>query len=182
MPTSAEYQARIGSMGWAELSRLWDGISTRDTPGWELGKAFEYLILRAFELDGADVKYPYTARLFGEEIEQIDGAVYWGGLKCLVESKDTVDRVDFGPIAKLRAQLQRRPAETLGVVFSRSGFTEPALVLAQFLSPQSILLWTGDELDYALRRQAMGKGLLQKYRVRIEEGLPDYDIRLGETP
>jgi Restriction endonuclease len=182
MPNAAEYQARIGTMEWAELSHLWERIGERDTPGWDPGKAFEYLVLRAFELDGADVKYPYTARLFGEEVEQIDGAVYWGGLKCLVESKDTVDPFDFGPIAKLRAQLQRRPAETLGIVFSRSGFTEPALVLAQFLSPQSILLWRGDELEFALERRAIGKGLLQKYRVRIEEGLADYHIRLGETP
>jgi hypothetical protein len=158
MPSAAEYQGRISGLGWADLSQLWKRIIARDTPGWEPGRAFEYLVLRAFELDGADVKYPYTARLFGEEVEQIDGAVYWDGLKCLVESKDTIDPVDFGPIAKLRAQLQRRPAETLGIVFSRNGFTEPALVLAQFLSPQSILLWRGDELEYALDRRAIGKG------------------------
>jgi hypothetical protein len=88
------------------LPALEERIIARDTPGWEPGRAFEYLVLRAFELDGADVKYPYTA----------------------------------------------------------------------------ILLWRGDELEYALDRRAIGKGLLQKYRVRIEEGLPDYHIRLGDTP
>jgi hypothetical protein len=115
-------------------------------------------------------------------VEQIDGAVYLQGLSCLVESKDTMAPVDFTPIAKLRAQLQRRPAETSGLVFSRNGFTEPALVLAQFLAPQSILLWRGEELEFALKRRAIGKSLLRKYRARIEEALSDYDIRLGETP
>lgn len=182
MPSGVEYQARIAGMGWTELSRLWDGINARDTQDWEPGKAFEYLVLRAFELDGADVKYPYTAHLLGEEVEQIDGAVYWGGLKCLVESKDTAEPVDFKPLAKLRSQLQRRPAEAIGIVFSRNGFTDPALLLAQFLSPQSILLWRGDELAYALSRRSMGQGLLKKYRVCIEEGLPDYNLLLTETP
>jgi len=181
MPSGAEYQARIAGMDWAELARLWDGIAARDTPDWEPGKAFEYLVLRAFELDGAEVKYPYTTHLFGEEVEQIDGAIYWGGLKCLVESKDTVDRVDFAPVAKLRNQLQRRPAETLGIVFSRSGFTPTARILAQFVSPQSILLWSGGELEYSLERRAMSRALLQKYRARIEEGVPDYNVREGKA-
>jgi hypothetical protein len=65
MPSGDDYQARIAGMGWGDLSRLWEGINARDTPGWEPGKAFEYLVLRAFELDGAEVKYPYVARLFG---------------------------------------------------------------------------------------------------------------------
>lgn len=168
-------------MGWTDLSDLWEGISARDTPDWEPGKAFEYLVLRAFELDGAEVRYPYTALLFGEEVEQIDGAVYWRGLSCLVESKDTTLPVDFAPIAKLRTQLQRRPAVTLGIIFSRNGFTEPALSLAQFLSPQSILLWRGDEIEYALSRRSLGQSLLKKYRVCVEEGLPDYNLLLMET-
>jgi Restriction endonuclease len=177
MPTAADYQARMARLDWTDLLRLWQGIQARDTPDWEPGKAFEYLVLRAFELDGADVRYPFPASLFGEEVEEIDGAVYWGGMSCLVESKDLAGPVDFGPIAKLRSQLQRRPAETLGIFFSRNGFTVPALMLAQFLSPQSILLWRGDELEYALTQRSIGEALLRKYRARVEEGLSDYNIR-----
>jgi hypothetical protein len=34
------------------------------------------MVLRAFELDGAEVKWPYRVKLFGEEVEQIDGVIY----------------------------------------------------------------------------------------------------------
>ncbi|MFN9817569.1 MAG: ParA family protein, partial [Pseudanabaena sp.] len=44
-----------------------------------------------------------------------------------VESKDFADKkVDIAPIAKLRNQLLRRPTATVGLVFSRTGFTDPA--------------------------------------------------------
>lgn len=39
------------------------------------------------------MKFPYTVRLFNEEIEQIDGAIHYAGLSCLVESKDFTDDV-----------------------------------------------------------------------------------------
>jgi hypothetical protein len=55
---------------------LWADIEARQTPSWDAGKAFEYLIIRAFQLDGAEVKYPYSVRLLGEELEQVDGVIY----------------------------------------------------------------------------------------------------------
>lgn len=164
MPTVA-YQTRIESLGWADLEILWTAIEQRDTPEWEAGKAFEYLVLRSFQLDGAHVKWPYPVQLFGEQVEQIDGAVYWDGLACLVESKDLGENVAIAPIAKLRNQLLRRPAGTIGLMFSRTGFTDPARFLAHFALPQAILLWSGEEIAYALKRQSICELLVLKYRV-----------------
>ncbi|UUO15978.1 MULTISPECIES: restriction endonuclease [Aphanizomenonaceae] len=87
--------------------------------------------------------------LDGEEIEQIDGVVYADGLSCIIECKDTAKPVKIEPIAKLRNQLLRRPAATIGSIFSRSGFTEASETLAGFVAPQTILLWGGEEIKYS---------------------------------
>ncbi|HEX6902393.1 MAG TPA: restriction endonuclease [Thermoanaerobaculia bacterium] len=177
MAIAADYESRILGFEREGLLELWRAIERRDTPDWEQGKALEYLILRAFQLEGAVVRWPYTAQLFGEDVEQIDGVIYWQDLKCLVEVKDTERPIALAPVAKLRNQLQRRPAETLGLLFSRAGFTRPASVLAQFSSPQAILLWSGAEIEYSLLRGSLCQSLLMKYRKCVEEGTPDFDIR-----
>ena len=182
MPTPSEYEAQIRALGWNDLRALWSAIEQRDTPGWEAGKALEYLVIRAFELDGAQVRWPYSVHLFGEEVEEIDGVVYFAGLSCLVESKDLSENVAIGPIAKLRNQLLRRPAGTVGLMFSRMGFTDPARFLAHFALPQAILLWSGDEIEYALARERMGEFLMMKYRICVEDGLPVYDVRESDIP
>jgi hypothetical protein len=165
------------------LRSLWSQIEDRSTPDWDSGKAFEYMVLRAFELDGAEVKWPYRVKLFGEEVEQIDGVIYSEGLSCLVESKDFADKnVDIAPIAKLRNQLLRRPASTIGLLFSRTGFTDPARHLSYFSLPQTILLWNGEEIKYALKKETICELLTLKYRVCVEDGLPDYDVREREIP
>ena len=136
--------------------------------------------MRAFQLDGAEVRYPYSVKLFGEEVEQIDGAIHCSGLSCLVESKDYAQAsVDTTPIAKLRNQLLRRPASAIGAVFRRTGFTSPARQSAYFTLPQTILLWDGNEIEYALKQEAICKFLVLKYRICVEDGLPNYDIREG---
>ncbi|MGK7943175.1 MAG: restriction endonuclease [Microcystaceae cyanobacterium] len=183
MATASDYERRIQLCQWDDLKRLWHQIGDRNTPDWEGGKAFEYLILRAFQLDGADVKWPYSVKLFNEEIEQIDGVIYCEGLSCLVESKDFADNnVDVAPIAKLRNQLLRRPASTIGVVFSRTGFTSPARYLSSFSLPQAILLWSGKEIEYALQEEKIGEFLKLKYRYCVEHGLPNYNIKEENIP
>jgi hypothetical protein len=172
----------IEALQWDGLRALWENIEKRDTPQWEPGKAFEFLVLRAFQLDGAEIKWPYRVQLFGEEVEQIDGMIYCTGLSCLVESKDLTDNVAIGPIAKLRNQLLRRPAGAIGLVFSRTGFTDPARLLAHFSLPQTILLWNGEEVRYALNNGTICELLLLKYRVCVEHGLPDYDVRERDIP
>jgi hypothetical protein len=183
LATAAAYQARIELFQWADLRSLWAAIERRDTPDWEPGKAFEYLVLRAFQLDGADIRWPYSVRLFDEELEQIDGVIYYSGLSCLVESKDFVkDAVDTAPIAKLRNQLLRRPSGTLGAMFSRTGFTGPARNLSYFALPQTILLWNGREIQYGLEQETIGRSLTLKYRACVEEGLTDYNTMEGNVP
>ncbi len=102
----------------------------------------------------------------------MDGAVYADGLSCLVEVKDTVTRVDVGALAKLRNVLIRRPAPTVGLVFSRSGFTAAAVSLARFFAPQTVLLWSGDEMEYLLNGGNLVAMLRSKYRECVEEGIP----------
>jgi len=174
-----KYESEIQLLEWNGLRTLWGDIKNRTTPGWEAGKAFEYLVLRVFQLDGAEVRWPYSVQLFGSEIEQIDGVIYFNNLSCLVESKDFGDRinVDVTPIAKLRNQLLRRPASTIGLVFSRTGFTNPSRHLSYFSLPQTILLWNGEEIRYALEQETACELLILKYHVCIENGLTDYDIR-----
>jgi hypothetical protein len=92
--TAEDYENMIEALQWEGLRALWEAIEQRSTtPQWEAGKAFEYLVLRAFQLDGAEIKWPYRVQLFGEEVEQIDGAVHCAGLSCLVESKDLTENV-----------------------------------------------------------------------------------------
>jgi len=168
-------------MNSGDLRKLWKQIVAGKTHGWEPGIAFEYLVLRAFELEGAKVQYSFPVRLSSGINEQIDGVVYVDDLSAVVESKDR-DQIDVEPIAKLRNQLPRRPSAAIGVVFSRGGFTPPARALAQFLAPQTILLWDGDEIDFAMRRHTMCDGLRFKYEKAIEMGVPDFNLRTQEMP
>jgi len=181
MASEGHHQDKIAKYSLKALRKLWSAIESEDTPGWEAGKALEYLVLRAFQLDGAEVTWPFSVRLADDEVdtEQIDGVIYLDGLACLVECKDYRRPVNIEPIAKLRNQLLRRPASTLGIVFSRSGFTTPARLLAQYIYPQPILLWSGEEIRFALDRGqgAMREGLRTKYRHCVEFGIPDFNIK-----
>jgi Restriction endonuclease len=182
MSTNLEYEQKISHFNLNDLLKLWENIKISNTPEWNSGKAFEYLLLRAFQLEGAEVRWPYSVTVDSQEIEQIDGIIYSDGLACLVESKDWKEPVNVEPIAKLRNQLFRRPTATIGVVFSRSGFTESTLKLARYTMPQNILLWNGEEIDYTLGRGKMRQALVAKYRYCIEFGLPDYDPRVEDLP
>jgi hypothetical protein len=169
---ATDYAARIRLLDWEGLADLWDRSARGQVPGWPPGKAFEYLILRAFELDGATVRWPFEVTLHDSVIEQIDGAVYAGYLSCLVEVKDSTSAVDVAVLAKLRAQLARRPAGVIGAVFSRTGFTNSAYALAGYFAPQTVLLWSGDEVEECLRQESIAVTLLAKYRECVEKGAP----------
>lgn len=118
MPTSEEYQAEIRRLKWPGIKALWGHvIAGKVDKWWEEGKAFEYLVVRMFELDMADVTWPYTVHLFdGTANEQIDGVARFGGLHWVIESKDENENIAIDPIAKLRNQLLRRPWGTVGLV------------------------------------------------------------------
>lgn len=179
MPPEGDHVRRIRRLGHKGLLTLWSRIEAGTTvdDSWPAGKAFELLLLRQFEREGAAVQWPYEVRLGEDVIEQIDGAIHLLGLSCVCESKDYAQPINVEPIAKLRNQLLRRPAGAMGLIFSRNGFTDPALALARFVAPQTILLWHGDEIGYALRHEKMIPALQAKYRHAVEQGLPDLDIR-----
>ena len=181
MATNKELESRISTYKWRDLARLWKEITSQTSINWEAGKALEYLVLRAFQLEGAEVQWPYHVNVNGETIEQIDGVVYSDSLCCLIECKDTAEPRNIEPIAKLRNQLMRRPASTIGVIFSRTGFTASAATLAQFLAPQTILLWEGSDIEYALEKHMFRRGLSEKYRFCVEKGFPIYDLKKGES-
>lgn len=174
--------SNIGACGWAELSSLWDKIGgqpRKRIAGWSSGKAFEHLILRAFQLSGAEIIWPYAVNLHGAVVEQIDGMVLLDGIACMVEAKDQQANVNVEPLAKLRNQLLRRPAGVIGCVFSSSGFTDPAVTLVHYMAPHAILLWQGPEIGFLLERQDFADALRRKYRVLMQHGKPDFDPRAG---
>ncbi len=186
MPLNLDPVERIRKLNHSGLKRLWKRIRQGDTPGWDSGQAFEYLILRAFELEGAVVGYPFQVVVpkkqkasedepSAQPDEQIDGVIYVDGLHCLVESKDWSKPVNIDPIAKLRNQLLRRPSIVIGCLFSRSGFTESARTLSQYLAPQTILLWDGYDIEYTLERRAFRRALTAKLRYSIEHAVADVD-------
>ena len=180
MTTNAEYQARIQTFDRSQLLNLWDHIQNNDTPDWEPGRALEYLVIRAFELEGAEVAYPFVVQMGGTIVEQIDGAVHTNGLSCLIECKDQAGNVNIDPIAKLRNQLLRRPPAVCGILFSTSGFTEATELLTQYSTQPAIMLWNGADLDYALQHQCLRRGLVKKYQKFAERGLSNYSLLLGE--
>ncbi len=71
-----QYIRWMEAMGWQELRTLWDTIKRGRTPGWDDGKAMEYLIVRAFRLGALDAEYPYHVPPGGQILEQIDGVVF----------------------------------------------------------------------------------------------------------
>ena len=95
------------------------------------------------------------------------------GIHCLLESKDWSKPISIEPIAILRNQLLRRPAATIGMVFSRSGYTEAALLLAGYLGGQTILLWHPGEITMALTNEKIVPLLTAKHRACVESGTHD---------
>ena len=180
MPTTDDYRIKIQRLKRSGLIRLWRDILANNTPGWEDGKAFEFLVLRAFELEGAIIRWPYSVKISGIPVEQIDGAIHFDDINfsALAEFKDSSKNLNIESFSKLRNQLLRRPSNAIGSIFSTNGFTEAALILAQFMAPQTILLWEPNHIEYCLRNNFFKLGLLKKYRHAIEEGFPNFDVTI----
>jgi len=179
MSAARDYVQRARALDEAGLRSLWRAIRSKQTPNWPEGWALEHFVLRAFELEGAEVRWPYQVKVYDEVAEQIDGAIHHGNLSVLVETKDQKDPVNVDPLAKLRSQLLRRPAGTIGLVFSTSGFTTAAQMLAGFMAPTTILLWSGAEINLALearQERSFCQGLRWKHRLAVEEGAAFSDL------
>ncbi|GAC1643260.1 MAG: hypothetical protein NVS9B11_12600 [Candidatus Dormibacteraceae bacterium] len=169
-----EYEANAKAMTWAGLQAMWAKVrADEDIDGWASGMAFQYLIVRAFELSGLTVEYPYDVPPGGKPLEQIDGIVYLDNLAFLIECKD-MDKVDIECIAKMRNQLDRRPATTLGCIFVSGEFSAPALILAGLTSPLRVTLWQLDDIDEAIANKDFKQVLSEKYRNLCRFGLQDH--------
>ncbi len=181
MATEKEYLDFIRNLDYNGVQNLWEDIKSisYDTEFWNPGKAMEYTILRAFELEGCRVKYPYIVRMEDTILEQIDGCVYANGLAVLTEFKnyDESKLVNIEPISKLRNQLLRRPSGVIGSVFSTSDFSDPAMILSNYLAPQTIMLWKVQDIDFCMQNRCFVKALDLKYCFAIEHGKCAVDVK-----
>ncbi len=165
--TEKEYQKEIQLLNLKQLQKFWN----KKQPRWDVGKVFEYSLIRAFELDGATVSYPYCVSNSAGVIEQIDGAIHLDNLSVLVESKNYGGKaLDIEPLAKLQVRLLRRPATVIGCIFSTSGYTWPAQLLVDTLEPKTILLWDKEDIEDCFKDGCFVNVLLEKYRFAVERG------------
>ncbi len=167
------YRNKAEKVDWPDIASTWKEIKGGRTPGWEPGKALEYVIVRAFRLSRLDADYPYDVPPGGQRVEQIDGIVYLDGLAFLLECKDQ-DRVDIEAFAKLRNQLMRRPDTAMGCLFVADEFTMPALTLADYSVPHRIILWPGADIESAIAAKDFAGALRDKYRGLCKHGLTDH--------
>ncbi|WP_375771961.1 restriction endonuclease [Archangium gephyra] len=171
-----EYQRRVLALEHEGLLALWQGLRAGvSPPEWPAGVLLEYLLLRAFQLEGAEVTWPYRVYRNGVLLEQIDGVVYFDGVSCLVECKDMTSPVDALAIVKLKSQILRRPRTTIGALLCTGKISEPASSLVEMLPPPDVLLWEGEELGQALREHRLLEGMRRKLRHAVEMGFAEVD-------
>ncbi|AJP56073.1 hypothetical protein UC34_01805 [Pandoraea vervacti] len=178
MVADREYIERVRGYGWKDVDGLWRDVKQCSTPGWDAGKALEYLVLKGFELSGAKVRWPF--RVLHEDrkvIEQVDGMIYSEGIAAIVECKDyskpatrTKRAASKEPIATLLAHLMRRPSSLIGCLFVSGNYSDTAQNLVNSIKPATILCWSGSDIEYCLERRDFALGLKRKYRACMEEG------------
>jgi hypothetical protein len=176
MVADREYIERVRGYGWKDVDELWRDVKQCSTPGWDAGKALEYLVLKGFELSGATVKWPYRVDFLDtKNVEQIDGVVYVANIAAMIECKDystpaarAKRKMTHGPIAKLQGQLARRPSSLIGCLFTSGGLSESVRTLVNFTKPATILCWTGKDIDDCVRRKDFAEPLQRKLRACME--------------
>ncbi len=177
MGAEEKYARRVQGMGRVELRALWKRIKARkDLEDWPPGRALEFMMLRAFQFEGARVVWPYV-----NTTEQIDGAIHADGLACIVETKDHSDSIGFEAIAKLALQLQRRPGAAMGLLFSTSEFSLPVIEAVRVHPLRNVLLWQGSDIDLALEH-GMRAALRIKWRKAVEQASLGYWLRKEDFP
>jgi hypothetical protein len=175
MEREERYIAQVRAMGHAEvLDVLGSLVLKRKVEGWEPGRALEFLVLRAFELEGAEVVWPYVGM-----DEQVDGCMYVDGLTVLIECKDWVRPVDVTPLARLKLRLDMRPPGVVGLLFSRGEFTKPAEAWVLRNPERNLLLWSGEEISLALE-YGLRAGLRVKWRRAVERGELGYVLKRSD--
>jgi hypothetical protein len=166
---------------WDDLHSIWNTLTPPPDPSSgkvvrafgmrtltpsEAGFVFERWLMEAFRLSGAHGAYSYNVPMpeSRRAKEQIDGAVFDGWQGFVVEAKCWDDPVDFGPIALLHTKVQKRVGGPLGLFFSVSGYTEPALESAADLRPPLVLLFSLPDLIAIVNQRNMVETVRQKWR------------------
>jgi hypothetical protein len=170
---AASYVEAARSMQWAELRVLWEAIKRGKTTGWPPGKALEYLVVRAFELERLVVAYPYEVSVDNDVLEQIDGIVYLNELAFIIECKDTALQ-DADLVRKTIYQLSRRPPATMACIVITGRLTESAKTLAKWIFPHRIVFWQPADIEQAIDTQSFKSTLIEKYRSLCKNGLLDF--------
>ena len=163
-----------------KLKKFWLQIKDGSTPGWSTGKALEYMLIRAFDLEGAEVVYPYNNNILDSQ-EQFDGYVFVKDLGAgfLIECKEWKEKVSFDELAKLHGRLTYRMPSTYGVFLSKSGFTPSAVELMYMMHPHNVLLWSYDEIDECFKNFKFMKALKYKYQYAMVTANPNIAVREG---
>ena len=178
------------SLGLIDVFQLWQDIKDGTVHDWNSGRALEYLIVRAFQLDvEAETELLGTRWPFGVtypqkigNVEQIDGIAYLKFCNFIIESKDYNQPLDVEPLAKLRQRLEKRPPGTMGILFGKKGFTDPARIIAQFANPLNVLLMQSSDLNYAIKEDKIQLIYVvrEMFRHAVELGLPDLGVQSKE--
>lgn len=166
---------RIRTYNWPKLLKLWRNIKAGNSTGWNSGKALEYMLVRAFDLNAAEVVYPYRNSVLDAD-EQMDGYVFIKdvGAGFLLECKDWSKSVSFDEVAKLHGRLTYRPAFTYGMFVSKEGYTPSAMNLMYSLHPHNILLWSFGDIDECFKHHKFVKAL--KYKLQYAMITADLNI------
>jgi hypothetical protein len=135
--------------------RFFGRLLTRE----ESGDVFERWLTEAFRLSGATGQSAFQVPMFegGTTREEIDGLIIDGWQACLIEAKFWPKKVDFPPIAYLRALIEARPMGIMGLFFSPFGYTAPALESVRMLRPIRLLLFDVKDLEWALPPAQLSK-------------------------
>jgi len=180
-----EYEKLIQKKEWSDLEDFWASVKSGTTSqDWAVGKALEYFVIKAFELAGFSVSYPYLIPLdrtlsaaSRKTMEQIDGLASKDGLTLLIESKDEA-KTNIEAIYKLYSQLQRRPPSTMGCLVFTGYLTDETLHLVNFLTPRRILLVDQNDLDFVAQSpEDFSNNIFEKYLKLCKDGfieVPSY--------
>ncbi len=130
------------------------------------GHAFERLALRMLEAHGYEVdRRPHTAAPRETDLFAARDDEY------LVEARYRAKPAGSDAIDGLRARLERTASDVVGLYFSKSGFTAPALAEAADRRTRLILLVDGDELRRLSHGEVQLSALLRrKKRALIRDG------------
>lgn len=181
---------------WDDLREIWQGlvneaeatqpVSTfrgEEITRQQAGHVFERWVVEAFRQGDCDVEPAFEVAGHDDstQIEQIDGLIYDGWSAFLIESKFTPkSRVDFGDIARLRLRVERRPTETMGLLFAPFSYTVPARHSVRELRPIRVLMFDRQDLDVAIETSDLLRVVRVKWKFAVKYGDPNKAVTLAD--